>query len=173
MRPANFPTIRLAQLASLLHHVEGLLDIFKTTSSLKDVEKIFSYQLSAYWINHYRFDKPSIRIEKTPGKSFIQNLVINSVIPIIYAYGLSTGIEKYKEIALGWLKELNPESNSIISEFENHKVFASDAAESQGLLELHQNYCSKAKCFECRIGKKLLELPSDQSKDLLPVVVDG
>lgn len=172
MRPANFPTIRLAQLAGLLKHVDGLLDIIKTTNNLKDIEKIFTYPLSGYWIDHYRFDKSSIRIEKTPGKSFIQNLIINSIVPILYAYGRSTGIEKYKQIALGWLVEMNPESNSIISQFENHKIFPSDAGESQAFLELHQNYCSKVKCFECKIGNKIFELISKQSKYLLPVVVN-
>jgi hypothetical protein len=173
MRPANFPTIRLAQLAGLLHHKDRLLDIFKNADNFKDVEFLFSYKLSEYWVNHYRFDKSSPPSEKKPGKSFIQNLIINSFVPILYAYGRTMGSVKYKETALGWLRELNPESNSIISEFESHNVFPFDASESQGLLELHKYYCDNAKCIDCRIGNKILSSPNNSSTGLMPIVINS
>ena len=94
MRPGNFPTIRLAQLAMLIHQSEHLFSKIKETDSLKDVKKWLDVTANDYWHYHYRFDEPSSFKKKSIGSDMIHNIIINTIVPVLFAYGLCQKEEK-------------------------------------------------------------------------------
>jgi hypothetical protein len=157
MRPGNFPTVRLAQLAVLIqcsvHLFSNLLKAEKTS----DVRSLFEVTANDYWHYHYRFDEPSNFKTKHLGAEMISNIIINSVVPIVFAYGSHHNEEKYRDKALKWLIDLPPESNSIISGFKSLRIEARTAYDSQALIELKNQYCIKKRCLECAIGNALLK----------------
>jgi hypothetical protein len=172
MRPANFPTIRLAQLASMLSQNNSILDMLKEVENVDQVKKRISFDISEYWMNHYRFDKISTPADKKPGNTFVDNLIINSFIPILYAYGRVIGSAQYKEKAIKWFKELSVESNSILYEFNKIGLKPTTAAESQSLLALHKKYCAQKKCTDCKIGRKILHDAKSLNNKLSPIIID-
>jgi hypothetical protein len=172
MRPANFPTIRLAQLAMLVTRNNRMLDLIKEVETITQLKKQFSFEISEYWNNHYRFDKISIPAEKKLGNTFIDNLIINTFIPILYAYGRAVGSDLHKQKALRWISELQPESNSILICFNSLGFKPNCAKESQALLALYKNYCSELKCTDCLIGSKILKDANLDSFKLSPIIVD-
>jgi hypothetical protein len=157
MRPANFPTIRLAQLSIMISKNNRILDILKNVSTANQLKKQFTFEISDYWSNHYRFDKISTSSDKKPGNTFIDNLFINTFIPILYTYGRVVGSDLLKQKAIKWLSELQAESNSILNGFILLGFKPTTAAETQALLALHKNYCKELKCTECIIGEKILK----------------
>ena len=158
LRPANFPTIRIAQLALLCHKTEHLLSKMLIANSIKDLENMFSIKLSNYWKDHYSLDKiSSIKMDKNLGKTSIHILLINTIIPFSFYYGAHKNDWNIKEKAIRLLAEIPPEKNNIISKWENIGFGATNAAQSQALLELKLNYCDQKKCFSCSIGDKLLQ----------------
>jgi hypothetical protein len=172
MRPANFPTIRLAQLSMLLSQNNRILDLLKDAVNVYQLKKQFAFEISNYWINHYRFETISTPADKKPGNTFIDNLFINTYIPILYAYGRVVGSEFHKQKAIRWLTELQAESNSILIGFGTIGIKPNSAAESQSLLALHKNYCKELKCTECLIGGKILNDSKMNSSKLSPIIVD-
>ncbi|MGN6603976.1 MAG: DUF2851 family protein, partial [Ginsengibacter sp.] len=118
MRPANFPTIRLAQLAMLIHNSEHLFSKIKETGSAKELKEMFAVEANDYWHYHYTFDEESDFKIKRLGKTMIENILINTVAPIVFCYGLHHQDEFYKEKALRWLEEIGPEKNAITKGFE-------------------------------------------------------
>jgi len=172
MRPANFPTIRLAQLASMLSQNTSILDTLKEIEDVNQFKKSISFDISEYWSNHYRFDKISTPTDKKPGNTFVDNLIINSFIPILYAYGCVIGSAQYKEKAKSWFRELSVESNSILYEFNKIGLKPTTAAESQSLLALHKKYCTQKKCTDCKIGRKILQDAKSLKNELSPIIID-
>jgi hypothetical protein len=172
MRPANFPTIRLAQLASLLSQNTSILDMLKEIENADQFKKIISFDISEYWVNHYRFDKISTPTDKKPGNTFLDNLIINSFTPLLYAYGCVIGSTQYKEKAKRWFRELSVESNSILVGFNKIGLKPTTAAESQSLLALHKKYCTQKKCTDCKIGRKILQDAKSLKNELSPVIID-
>ncbi len=157
MRPANFPTIRLAQLAMLYCNNNQLFDSMKETSSIKEAEKLFNLTANDYWHYHYVFDEISPFKEKTLGKEMIRNLFINTVIPIIYAFGYYTNKEIFKSKALLWIEQLTPEKNNITKGFTFLGFKNSTAFDSQALIQLKNEYCDQKKCLHCAIGNSILK----------------
>lgn len=155
-RPDNFPTIRLAQLAMLYHKQINLFSQIVTTKKLSDFYKLFTITISDYWQTHYQFDKESPKKKKQFSKSFIDLLIINTIIPIQFAYAKSQGKE-VSETIVALLKEIAPEKNVIIQKFENFGVISKNAFETQSLLQLKNEYCNQAKCLQCAIGIQLLK----------------
>ena len=130
MRPGNFPTIRLAQLAKLIQNSAHLFSKIKEADSLKDVKEWFDVTANDYWHYHYQFDQTSAFKKKKLGAAMIDNIIINTVAPVLFAYGNYHDENKYKEKALKWLEETAAESNSITKRFqllgiENKNAFAS------------------------------------------------
>ena len=118
MRPANFPTIRLAQLASLVQQSEHLFSKIKETIDFHEVEKLFSVTANDYWHYHYVFDEAGSFKKKTLGKQMINNILINTVVPVLYAYGYFNNNESYKNKALQWMANITSEKNSITEAFQ-------------------------------------------------------
>lgn len=157
MRPANFPTIRLAQLAMLIHKSEHLFSKIKETGSAKELKKMFEVEANDYWHYHYIFDEQSAFKIKKLGRQMIDNIFINTIVPIVFCYGLHHNEERYKEKAIRWLEEIPPEKNFITKGFESIGYANQNAFDSQALIQLKNYYCDKRRCLECAIGNSLLK----------------
>ena len=157
MRPGNFPTIRLAQLAMLIHNSEHLFSKIKETCSLKEVTNWLDVTANDYWHYHYRFDEPSGFKKKRLGAAMVDNIMINTVCALLFAYGQFHNEQKYKDRAVQWLEEIDAESNLITKGFQHLGLENKNAYDSQALIELKNEYCSKKKCLECAIGNALLK----------------
>ena len=155
-RPDNFPTIRLSQLANLYHTHQNLFSKISTVNSLNSIYEIFQITASNYWQNHYQFDKESPKKKKMLSKSFIDLIVINTIIPLQFAYAKSIGKETSEDLIL-LLNEISSEKNAIMDKFSSFGIIPKNAFESQSLLQLKNEYCNKSKCLECAIGIELLK----------------
>ncbi len=157
MRPSNFPGIRLAQLAMLIHHSSHLFSKIKETVLLKDVIALLDVTANDYWHYHYRFDEAAAYKPKRMGRQMITNILINTVAPILFAYGHMHREDLLKERALKWLEEMQPEKNVITNGFAALGIENKNAWDSQALIQLKKNYCSSKRCLECAVGNKLLK----------------
>ena len=155
-RPDNFPTIRLSQLANLYHTHQNLFSKIIALSSLKNIYEVFQITAAKYWQNHYQFDKESPKKKKMLSKSFIDLIVINTIIPLQFAYAKSMGKEASEDLIL-LLNEVSSEKNAIIDKFSSFGIIPKNAFESQSLLQLKNEYCNKSKCLECAVGLELLK----------------
>ena len=155
-RPDNFPTIRLSQLANLYHTHQNLFSKISTINSLNSIYEIFQITASNYWQSHYQFDKESPKKKKMLSKSFIDLIVINTIIPLQFAYAKSIGKEASEDLIL-LLNEVTSEKNAIIDKFTSFGIKPKNAFESQSLLQLKNEYCNKSKCLECAVGIELLK----------------
>ncbi len=161
-RPANFPTLRLAQLATVLAQAPHLLStILDESGDLKMFRKMVQSAPSPYWRQHYTFGKPSSKTTSNGlSEQSVQLLLINFVLPIWFAYGEFHDQEEWKERCFSLLQSLPAEQNYILRKFVHHAWSPSTAFDSQGMLELYRRYCSAQKCLNCKIGQSLLRSPS-------------
>jgi Protein of unknown function (DUF2851) len=157
MRPGNFPTIRLAQLAMLVSESVHLLSTIKESGSVNDVKIRMDLTANDYWHYHYRFDTLSGFKHKNLGSAMIDNIIINSVVPVLFAYGNYHAEGKYKLKALEWLESTEPENNSITRGFELLGIENKNAYDSQAIIELKTHYCDVKRCLECSVGNFLLK----------------
>jgi hypothetical protein len=156
MRPANFPTIRLAQLSMIIHQSNHLFDAIKERTSAASVESLFDATANDYWHYHYVFDEAGIFKKKTAGKEMIQNIMINTVIPILYAYGYFNNREQFKTRSVGWMEEIAAEKNKITKGYELLGIENNSAFDSQSLLHLKKEYRDTKNCLACAIGNSIL-----------------
>jgi hypothetical protein len=157
MRPPNFPTIRIAQFASILYSHQQLCSTILDCTHTTDCKRIFTTQLHSYWDKHFRFSQDSPFQVKTLGESTINTLLINTVVPFLFAYGTSTKQDILTHRALQFLEELPSENNTIISSWNKANIQCKNAFRSQALLELSNNYCTKRKCLQCAFGHKIMK----------------
>lgn len=155
-RPDNFPTIRLSQLAHLYHLHQNLFSKINNNFSIDTIYQLFQVSTSTYWETHYQFDKVSPKKLKKLSKSFVDLLLINTIIPIQFAYAKSLGKEIAEDL-MTTLVSVAPERNSIIDKFSFFGIKANNSFETQSLLQLRNEYCSAGKCLECAIGTELLK----------------
>jgi uncharacterized protein (UPF0305 family) len=155
-RPDNFPTIRLSQLANLYHSQQNLFSKLIRVNSIQSIYDIFKISVSTYWQNHYQFDKESPKKKKALTKSFINLLVINTIIPMQFAYAKSQGKEISEDL-IQLMQQVEAEKNSIVEKFNNFGIQSRNALDSQSLLQLKNEYCNKSRCLECAIGIRLLK----------------
>ena len=157
IRPANFPHIRIAQLACLYHRAYGLLSRIMETETLQGVRDILKGGTSEYWLTHYTFGGSSPSRPKTLSNTSLDLLIINTVVTFLYAYGLHKGNPVLCARAGSFLEELKAENNYITRMWEQCGMKASKAADSQALIQLKKEYCDKKKCLYCRIGYEYLK----------------
>ncbi len=157
LRPANFPHIRIAQLACLYHRAYGLLSRIMETETLQGVRDILKGGTSEYWLPHYTFGGSSPSRPKTLSNTSLDLLIINTVVTFLYAYGLHKGNRVLCARAGSFLEELKAENNYITRMWEQCGMKASNAADSQALIQLKKEYCDKKKCLYCRIGYEYLK----------------
>ncbi len=156
LRPPGFPTIRLAQFSMLLHSSTHLFSKMLDAESARQIAGLFRCEPSSYWLNHYRFDTASKNIRKPVGEDFIQTLIINAVIPMMFIYGKSKGNSVIQDKALNFLEQLSSEKNAIISKWRSLGIKSGSAFESQALLQLKNQYCSHKRCLDCFVGNQIL-----------------
>ena len=157
MRPGNFPTIRIAQLAQFIFQSRGTTSKILQCRSIDELEKLFSLQLHAFWSNHYSFTHTSPTRKKSLGETTIHSIIINTIVPFLFAYGTYHSNDDIKQQALDFLESLPAEQNSIIDLWHNCSVQCKSAFRSQALLQLYNEYCTQRKCLQCGIGKRILE----------------
>lgn len=157
MRPGNFPTIRLSQLAALIQNSAHLFSKILEIENVSEVKKLFDVTANDYWHYHYQFDEASSFKKKVIGKDMIDNVIINTIVPVLFAYGLYHKEEKYKNKAIRWLDELSAEVNSITKGFTNLKLSNKSAFDSQAFIELKTQYCDSKRCLQCVVGNALLK----------------
>ncbi|MCX2738876.1 DUF2851 family protein [Pontibacter anaerobius] len=157
MRPANFPTVRLAQLAALLHLHPSFFARLLETGTVKKYEQLFQASVSAYWQKHYMFGRGQKAVAKGMGKSSAQNLVINVAVPILAAYAVHTGERAYLEKAMNLLEQLKEESNKYTRLYEELGWQATSAAGNQAALGLYKRYCHPVNCMRCAVGNKIMK----------------
>ena len=156
LRPDNFPTIRLGQLAMLYHQQRNLFSKIITAKSLPEFYVLFDVSVSLYWEQHYNFEKSSKFKDKSLSKSFIDLLIINTVIPFKFAYDKFLG-KDFTEDYISILQRIGPEKNTIISKFKECGIEAANAFATQSLLQLKSTYCDKNRCLDCVVGIELLK----------------
>ncbi|HNZ44075.1 MAG TPA: DUF2851 family protein [Bacteroidales bacterium] len=157
IRPNNFPTIRLAQFASLIHRSENLFSKIIESNTLSDIYHLFDLSCSTYWHNHYVFDKVSESSSKKPVKSTINLLIINTIVPFIFAYGKTKNDENYTEKALDFLAALPPEKNRYTERYTATGIIPQNAMQSQAMIQMFNDYCQPKKCLHCSIGDAILK----------------
>jgi len=157
MRPGNFPTIRLAQLAVLITESAHLFSKIKEAKTVKEVSSWFDVTANDYWHYHYRFDEVSGYKKKKLGAAMIDNIVINTVATVLFSYGSYHDENKYKDKALKWLEKTAAEMNSITRGFVKLGVENKNAFDSQALIELKNEYCNKKRCLDCGVGNAILK----------------
>lgn len=155
MRPSNFPTIRIAQLVAMYHKHQNLFSALMTIKSRSEIYELFKIEVDDFWETHYTFTKESKKRKKRFSKSFLDLLMINTIIPLQFCYQ-KTLSQLDEESLFKMMRDLKPEKNSIISKFSELKIETKNAFESQALLELKNNYCALKRCLECAIGNQLL-----------------
>ena len=157
MRPPNFPTIRIAQFAMLIHKSLELFAQMMEIKNAKELTILLNIQASDYWDNHYRFGEISEEMQaKYLGKDAIQNIMINTVAPMQYLYAKLQGKSKLIENSIQLLQSIKPEKNNILNEWKSIGITAKDASQSQALLQLFNQYCVSKRCLDCSVGNRLI-----------------
>lgn len=155
-RPHNFPYRRIAMLAAFVAQGFSIGRKIFGIENLEQARKLFDVQLQGFWANHYTFDSPAQAISTTIGKSSVDILVINVVVPLLHAYGITYGNSKMIDLATDILQQMKPEVNYITCKFTDIGIPCPDALTSQALNHLYREYCTTRKCLYCRIGHRLL-----------------
>ena len=157
MRPVNFPAVRLAELAMLVHNSAHLFSQIKEAATPADIRRFFEVTANDYWHYHYHFDEASSFKPKKTGASMIDNIIINTVAPVLFAYGNYYGDNFYKVRAIDCLEEVAAEKNSITERFHSLGIENRNARDSQALIELRNEFCDKKRCLECSVGDAILK----------------
>lgn len=157
LRPANFPTIRIAQLATMIYQQAGWFSKAMAAYDLTELNNLFAIKLSNYWWDHYTFDKASQRQAKALGVQTVRSIIINTVVPMLFLYGTRKGDPRLRDKGLDLLEKLPAEQNKIVREWKKHGMKAAAAYHTQALLHLKQQYCTPRRCLECAIGNALLK----------------
>jgi hypothetical protein len=156
LRPDNFPHIRIAQFAAVIH---GSSKLFSKIIELPEADyliSLFRCEPSEYWKTHYLFGENSSEKSKKLGKSSIYSLLINTVIPFVFYFSDRNGNEELKEKAISLLEKIPSEKNSIVIGWQNLGMKINSAYDSQAFLQLKKMYCDEKNCLRCRIGHKVL-----------------
>ncbi|MEM8765525.1 MAG: DUF2851 family protein [Bacteroidota bacterium] len=155
MRPRNFPTIRLSQLAQLYHRHENLFQLLMTCNGVVAYQRILKVQTAPFWETHYTFNKVSKKHAKRLSNQFIDLLIINAIVPLKFCYDSHFGKEPSQEI-IEALRRLSPEKNTVVENFDSIGLPSKNAFQSQARIQLYKQYCAQKKCLECAVGTHLL-----------------
>lgn len=157
LRPQNFPHIRISQLANLYYQRQAGLSQILGAPTVKEAKQALVTSVTPYWETHYTFGSESIRNEKHISPFSLNLLLINTVIPILFAYGRYRGEEKYCDRAFQFLEDLRPENNHIVRMWQECGLVVENAGDSQALIQLKKEYCDKKVCLRCRFGYEYLK----------------
>ncbi len=155
LRPPNFPTIRLSQLANLYSSVPQLFSKISTITDIKEFVSIFNVSALPYWESHYNFNVISKKSTRKLSEDFIRLIIINTIIPLQFAFQKYIGVDKTEQL-FELAQNLPQEKNNIVKSFNTLTPIANCALESQSVLQLKSQYCDKLRCLECAIGNSIL-----------------
>jgi len=155
-RPSNFPHVRLAQAAAVWVNKDLLFSKTIEADNLDDLRLFFDVEPSEYWLTHYNFRTVSVEKKKSLGRSATDIILINTVIPMLFAYGKCRNMPELCGKALRFLEELPAEKNAIVSLFGRSGVKVRNAGDSQALIQLRKEYCDRKRCLDCRTGYKVI-----------------
>lgn len=156
MRPANFPTVRIAQFAQLIHRSQALFSKCMEIRSIHEMEKLFEIGLSEYWEHHYHFDQVSTKKEKRLGRLSIENLFMNTIAPFMFAYGKDKLEYSLCDRAVQLMEAVPAEMNGITRNWMELGFDMNNALKSQAFIQLKNMYCTPKKCLSCGIGNQIL-----------------
>ncbi len=157
LRPANFPTLRLAQFARLVTHHASLFSLFIGNGEVEPLLKALQISPSEYWQTHYRFGKETDKTVPTLGQASAENIVINTVVPLLAAYAHHRGQSAYVDRAISLLEQLPAEKNRLTEGWDTLGLGIRTAFDSQAAIELYNEFCSVKKCLSCQIGAGILK----------------
>lgn len=157
MRPGNFPSVRLAQLAKLIHQSSRLFSRVRSASSYEQVKSLLTVTANDYWHYHYRFDEQSPFKEKVLGPQMVNNLIINTMVPVVFAYGCIMDDQEVKSKAMQWLEATPSEHNRITGKWMALGLSNRSAYDSQAFIELTRMHCLLKDCLNCAIGNAILK----------------
>jgi hypothetical protein len=159
MRPANFPTIRITQLAHLIYKSQHLMSkILEAKTDLDALYHLLDCYSSMYWDRHYTWNQESEKVfQKTLGKNTQDSIIINAIVPLLYSYGIYTHDARYQDASFKILEQINAENNKFTRIFQDLNIPAKQAYQSQAMIELYKNGCSKKACLDCAIGYSVLK----------------
>ncbi len=156
MRPANFPHRRIAMLAALLNRSTRLMSLLLDITSPDQAAEIFSLPFTGYWTDHYSFSSPSPGAGVSLSRSSVYSLMINAVVPLQFAYGMSRDNNRLTDRAIDLLQSIPAEQNNIVKIFRDGGLHINSAFASQAVIQLRRAYCQPHKCLYCRIGHRAL-----------------
>ncbi len=157
MRPANFPTVRLAQFAALVYRSEHLFSKILASSNVDELRPLLLGRPSPYWTNHYQFDQPTKYHAKPPGETFFQLLIINAIAPLLFFYGVYHQDAAFCERAMLWLESMPSEDNHVLTGWQQMGCQAQNAGEGQALMHLKSSYCEQKRCLNCAVGNAIVQ----------------
>ncbi|MGP1446327.1 MAG: DUF2851 family protein [Candidatus Limimorpha sp.] len=157
MRPGNFPTLRLSQIAQIVHRSGNLFSKIKEAESVEALRALFDVPASGYWNTHYRFESVSRSRPKHLGETTSDVLIVNAIVPLLFCYGRQHGAPSVCERAIGFLENTPAEDNTVTRHYAACGVAARNAMQSQAMLHLFECYCKRRQCLKCRIGSLLIK----------------
>jgi hypothetical protein len=157
MRPAGFPTLRVAQLVHWIHHHNAVFNELTKPSNSDARNEMLNMQADSYWDTHFCFDQLAPSLVKQVGQAKKDTLVINVIVPLIFTYGLVYKKNDWQERAIAILLDVAPEENITVRHWRKAGAPQKNALHTQALLELEKNYCADKKCLHCAIGNAILK----------------
>jgi hypothetical protein len=165
MRPAGFPTLRLAQMAALMHQSMPFFQRMRQVDEINELLTVLQPEPASYWQNHFRPDDGGHQGSGQPGVATRRLWVINALLPAFFLYGRQYAESGMESKAIAWLEALPAESNQVIRGFEKMQLKPVNALQSQGIIELYKHYCHEHRCLTCMVGNKLLTFePNEHGK---------
>lgn len=156
LRPSNFPTIRIAQFAWLIHQTNNLFSKILETGSIQQLSELFDCKAGEYWDTHYNFTTVSKYKIKVLGKYAVDSILINTIIPFLFIFGQKRNIESLQDKAIAFLENLPAEKNAIIRKWSELNILPENSLQSQALIYLTKNYCNQKNCVYCQIGSEII-----------------
>ncbi|MDR2853972.1 MAG: DUF2851 family protein [Prevotellaceae bacterium] len=156
LRPDNFPQVRIAQFAALVQKSSKLFSKVLENHDIKSLRTLFACEPSDFWTTHYTFERKSAKKTKNLSRQTIDILLINTVIPMLFAYAEKRKNQSLKDEVLELLEQIPAEKNAVVAHWTAIGLLSQSAFDTQALLQLKNNYCADKKCLHCRIGHKIL-----------------
>ncbi|WP_317899278.1 DUF2851 family protein [Aurantibacillus circumpalustris] len=156
LRPANFPNVRLLQLAQLIYSNKEIFLAPQNKTSYKDLMKVLQIKSEGYLKNHYKLGGAETSKEVSLGIASIESLIINTFAPFFFFYSKKLGKPEYTDASVELLTRCKMESNAKTKLFDSRKSSLTNSAASQGIINLYDNYCVSRKCLKCGIAAAIL-----------------
>lgn len=157
IRPSNFPHQRIAFLAKLITHFDGIFAKITDAEDASEIRRIFDLYLDDYWDTHYTFGRETPPVKKSLGRGGNDIILINGIAPLLYAYSCHRGTDLYADRAISLVEKCRPERNHITKRFVSYGMPCDNALASQAMIELYNGYCARRRCLECRIGVSMIK----------------